>query len=359
MTKRRKIVLGILIAIIILVGVFIWANMDTIIMIKDGVTETTETIAIKKEEVKNKEKETLEKAGITNVRPLTEEEMKEFNSGNITEKEAIDLILGKTTIDQVKENKKDETIVGEEPGKNEDVKKTDGSSSNKDQSSDSDASDKNAVGDSTLTSDDKNNGSDKPKQPTTQNDSGKPKQPTTQSDSGKPKQPTTQSDSGKPKQPTVQNGSDKPKQPTTQNGSDKPKQPNNSDKSDETNKEDEPKEPQMSSSDVKIAELIGKIYVLEAKFTGELKSLEQWAIDEYMSVHPSKYKEKKKELISVGYPKLAALEKECDVKVEEILSELAKELNAAGQGTELVEQIRNSYADKKQLSKSHYISEYL
>ena len=323
MTKRRKIVLGILIAIIILVGVFIWANMDTIIMIKDGVTETTETIAIKKEEVKNKEKETLEKAGITNVRPLTEEEVTEFNSGKISEKDAIDLILGKTTIDQVKENKKDETIVGEDSGKNEDVKKTDGSSSNKNQGSNPDTSDENTVGDSKLTPDDKNNVSDKPKQPTTQN------------------------------------GSDKPKQPTTQNGSDKPKQPNNSDKSDETNKEDEPKEPQMSSSDVKIAELIGKIYVLEAKFTGKLKSLEQWAIDEYMSVHPSKYKEKKKELISVGYPKLAALEKECDVKVEEILSELAKELKAAGQGTELVEQIRNSYADKKQLSKSHYISEYL
>ena len=239
MTKKKKITLSVLSVILILITVFVWANFDLILMVKDGITQSSDDLNKKMEDVDKKQKDALENAGNVNVRPLNEEEKEEFSKGNLTEEEVIKIITGKTTIEEVKNN------------------------------------------------DEKDSGS---------------------------------------------NGIDSPKEPVP---------------------------PQNDKTSEKIAELVGRIYVLEAKFKTELGALEKWAIDEYESVKKEEKPAKKKELAAIGFPKLAALEKECDMGVNSILEELTKVLKDAGQNTDLVKQIKEAYVEKKQLTKSYYISEYM
>ena len=238
MSKKKKIFLWILIAFVVASLALAWCFKDTIKVVISGVTETPEQLQEKKENLDNKQKEALEQAGINNIRPLDETEKEELDKGNITKEEAIEIITGKATLDDIKQNKENEQT-------------------------------------------------------------------------GQPKQPANEST------------------------------------------------PVDNSVNEKVAQLIGEIYVLEANFTSQLAGLEAWAINEYESVSKAEKPAKKKELAAIGFPKLAALEKECDGKVNAILSELAEVLKSSGQSVALVDQIRNAYEEKKIVTKSHYISEYM
>lgn len=239
MNKKKIIILSVLAVIIALIVSAVIYNYDLIIAVKDGIFETKENLDIKKEESAKKEQEALKEAGVENVRPLTEEEKKEFNEGKLTEEEVINIITGKTTAEEVKQNKND----------------TKGQ---------------------------------------------------------------------------VQN----------------PEPPVKDNKENKTNE--------------KIAELVGQIYVIEAKFTSELTALEKWALSQFENLPTVEEKKaKKKELIAYGFPKLSALEKECDTQVAKVLKELENVLKNAGQSTELCNQIEDAYYDKKQITKSYYINEYM
>ena len=239
MTKKKIIILCITAFFLVAAATLTIYNYDLIIAVKDGIFETKENLDVKKEENAKKEQQALKEAGVENVRPLTEEEKKEFTEGNITEEEVINIITGKTTVDEVKQNKND--------GKGE---------------------------------------------------------------------------TSNPKPPAKEN------------------------KDNETNE--------------KIANLVGKIYVIEAKFTSELTALEQWALSQFEHLPTVEEKKaKKKELMAYGFPKLSALEKECDTEVDKVLKELKKVLTDAGQSTDLVKQIEDAYYEKKQITKSYYINEYM
>lgn len=239
MNKKKIIILSIVALFLVLITFAVVYNYDLIIAVKDGIFETKENLDIKKEENAKKEQEALKEAGVENVRPLTEEEKKEFTEGNITEEEVINIITGKTTVEEVKQNKNDSK----------------GQVSN-------------------------------------------------------------------------------------------PKPPAKDNKENETNE--------------KIAELVGQIYVIEAKFTSELTALERWALSQFEHLPTVEEKKaKKKELMAYGFPKLSALEKECDTQVSKVLKELESVLKSAGQSTELCRQIEDAYYEKKQITKSYYINEYM
>lgn len=239
MNKKKIIILSIVALFLVLITFAVVYNYDLIIAVKDGIFETKENLDIKKEENAKKEQEALKEAGVENVRPLTEEEKKEFTEGNITEEEVINIITGKTTVEEVKQNKNDSK----------------GQASN-------------------------------------------------------------------PKPPAKDNNENK------------------------TNE--------------KIAELVGQIYVIEAKFTSELTALERWALSQFEHLPTVEEKRaKKKELMAYGFPKLSALEKECDTQVSKVLKELESVLKSAGQSTELCRQIEDAYYEKKQITKSYYINEYM
>ena len=246
MTLKKKIILIILAVFLIAASCLVWTFWDVLMILKTGITETPEMISQKIDTQETKQQRALQDAGVTNVRPLDEEEKKELADGNITEDDAVKIVTGQVTMEDIKNN----TNTGGETSKT-----------------------------------------------------------------------------------------------NTQETNQENKVNNNSAQTDATNQ--------------KVAELVGKIYVLEARFTSELSALEKWAINEYESVSKAEKPNKKKELQKVGFPKLAQLEKECDDEVEIVLAELKSVLEKAGQSTDLVNQIREAYQDKKVLKKSFYISEYL
>ncbi|MBE7020482.1 MAG: hypothetical protein E7411_03490 [Ruminococcaceae bacterium] len=256
MSKKKKIILCIVVVLIFALLAGAWLCRDLIKVVFSGVTETPEQLQQKKEELDNKQKEALESAGVENIRPLDEMEKEALDKGDITKDEAIEIITGKTTMDEIKQNKESGTT------------------------------------------------SDKP--------------------------------------------SDKPANKPSDKPADKP-----------SDKPEEQQKPQENPVNEEVARIIGEVYVLEATFTSQLRALEVWAINEYVSVTKEQKPAKKKELAAIGFPKLAALEKECDSKVNALLSELTTVLKNAGQSTELVKQIRDAYEEKKIVTKSHYISEYM
>lgn len=253
--KKKKILLFVSAVIVLILAVAFVANYDLIMVIKDGLFETQETISQKKDEETLKQEQALKDAGVSNVRPLTEEETKELTEGNLSEEEVVKIITGQATMEDVKENKN-------------------------------------------------NTGQKNEEKPQDKNNPAKDEQPE----------------------------------------NNKPSQPDNK-KAEEFNN--------------KIAELVGKIYIIEARFTSEIGALEKWAVDEYNHTKKAEKAQKKKELAAYGLPKLTALEQSCDSEVNAVLAELQKVLKEAGQSTELVNQIKDAYMNKKKLTKSYYLSEYM
>lgn len=259
MSKRKKVFLCIGASILLLVVAAVLLNLDTILMFKDGIFETQESINQKKEAEEIRQEEALKEAGVSNVRPLTEEETNELNNGNLSEEDAVKIITGQATLEEIKKGQNsEENKPSREDPKNEEQEK---------------------------------------------DDSFYEKQP----------------------------GETKPSF-------------------------DDEKATELNN---KIAELIGKIYIIEARFTSEINALEDWAVSEYNKTPKPEKAAKKKELAATGFPKLTALEKSCDAEVNAVLSELSEVLKSAGQSTEIVNQIKSAYTNKKKLTKSYYISEYM
>ena len=119
--------------------------------------------------------------------------------------------------------------------------------------------------------------------------------------------------------------------------------------------EDSPK-PQSSE----ISECIAQVYVIKAKFVGELDVIYNKAFSEYKVLWRDMTDEqrtaKKKALLAEVYPRAAALERDCDNQINQLLSKLTKLLEDSGESTALTEQIRTAYYNEKSLKKAHYLS---
>ena len=238
------ILLIILFIIIVIAGISIYKNWNTISAIYYFATDKGEELEQKKLDTDEKALNAIKDYGIENVRPLNEEETKKLNSGELTEEEAIKIVLGQ-----------------------------------KDESTD------------------------------TEN--------TAQSETSKDGKNTTV--------------------PGTSNGL--------------TSEE-------LKQKNTEIAELIGKMYVLKAKFTNELAAVEDWVGSEYR-----KLTEEEKQSTSVkmkigkeAYAKALALEESCDTQVADIIERLKVLLEETGQNTSLVTEIQAAYDNEKMVAKSFYMS---
>ena len=239
-TKIRSIiVLVILFALLICIvwaGLFVYKNRNSILAVYYTSTGRLGVLEQNKQNTDERAMQAIKDFGIETVRPLTEEETEQLNSGEITEEEAVDLILGKTDTE-------------------------------------------------------------------------------TTPDGG---ETTTEST-------TVTTDA-------------------NSEKNDE------------------IARLIGEIYVLKAKFSSELKNIEDWVIEKYRE-YTKEYGEGnipysvKAKVGKKAYNDALALEAECDAKMEEILTKLTTLLEETGQSTAVVTEIRAAYENEKLLAKSYYMDQ--
>ena len=114
---------------------------------------------------------------------------------------------------------------------------------------------------------------------------------------------------------------------------------------------------ELAEKNAEIAQLVGKIYVLKAKFTGELDGVEDWVHEEYKKLTPEekKLKSSKVRIGRLAYTKALDLEAQCDAQMNEILNRLTVLLKETGQSTALVDEIRTAYEKEKQVAISYYM----
>lgn len=120
---------------------------------------------------------------------------------------------------------------------------------------------------------------------------------------------------------------------------------------------------EISAKKEEIAQLIAQMYVLKAKFSDDLKAIEDWVnseyrfyCDEYGGSENIPYSVKAK-VGKLAYSKALALETECDNKVNGILSRLTTLLQETGQSTNIVSEIKAAYDNEKMLAKSYYMDQ--
>ena len=243
MKKANVIILVILFVFIVATGIFVYKQRDTLLPMYYVITNQTYKLEQKKLDTDQRALDAIKEFGIEDVRPLTDDEAKKLNEGEISEEEAVDIILGRTEEDKQ----------------------------------------------------------------------------------------------------TGKNPSDVPSSLTTP-------------------------EPDISSSEEykakneEIAQLIGKMYVLKAKFSNDLADIEKWVSEKYVFYYkeyggseniPSSVKTK---VGKQAYAKAIELEAECDSQVNNILSRITTLLKETGQSTKIVDEIREAYENEKMLAKSYYMS---
>ena len=111
-----------------------------------------------------------------------------------------------------------------------------------------------------------------------------------------------------------------------------------------------------SVSDI-IKKYTANFYSLKAYYIGQLNQVEASARSEYSAMSAEEKKNLSKATFVGKYMGYAtALQSECDSKVEGLLSDMKKELVAAGGDTKIIETIRKAYSDEKAARKAHYMN---
>ena len=243
--------------------------------------------------------EAIKEFGIETVRPLTEDETEKLNSGEISQEEAVNLILGLDTVETSNGGEDNTTSSEGTSTSNNNAEKngTDGGNS----STNADNGNKN-------TGNNKNNGI----------------------------------------------SSNKNTGNSNKNNGNAGTNTGNTNTNTNTNVNQEKNE--------EIARLIGEMYVLKAKFSSDLKEIEDWVNAKYRE-YTKEYGEGnipynvKAKVGKAAYNKALDLETTCDGKVEQILSQITVLLKETGQNTGVVNEIRAAYENEKMLAKSYYMEQ--
>ncbi len=102
--KIGYVVLGIVIAALILVGAVAYNNRHNIQALYAARKSSSEEISVKQEQNRQRTQEILDSLTDADIKELPEEVREKLQTGEITEEESLDIILGKTTVDEVMEN---------------------------------------------------------------------------------------------------------------------------------------------------------------------------------------------------------------------------------------------------------------
>lgn len=99
MKKRNKIlliILSILVVIAVVIGVLAYINRDMISTMYYVMTTDKQQIEQEKEYTDERALEAVKDFGVETINPLTEEQAEKLKNGELSEEEAIDIVLGKT-----------------------------------------------------------------------------------------------------------------------------------------------------------------------------------------------------------------------------------------------------------------------
>lgn len=102
---------------------------------------------------------------------------------------------------------------------------------------------------------------------------------------------------------------------------------------------------------------ITDLYSIKSEFIGRLDGMVSQAINEYKSLDKKQRTQSKKLEIGVSYAKQAlSLEKECDTKVNSLLSSLEKQLKADSKSTDIIATLKSAYNSEKALKRAYYLN---
>lgn len=108
-----------------------------------------------------------------------------------------------------------------------------------------------------------------------------------------------------------------------------------------------------------ISEKVANLYVIKSNFYGQFNA--EWARHKAMFLQLPKNEQTRTriaQIVKECIPRGAAMEKECDAQVNEVLSELKALLKQAGRDTSLADSIKSAYDSEKKAMKSKLINKY-
>lgn len=110
----------------------------------------------------------------------------------------------------------------------------------------------------------------------------------------------------------------------------------------------------------KTSDLVAQLYVLKSSFLGKLSSLEAQGNAEYKATpKEQRTAEWKAAMISKYTNQIAVMEAECDAKVEAVISQIKAEITKNGGDMSIINTIRSTYENEKQIKKAQYMNTYL
>lgn len=122
----KKILLAVLIVILALIGYFAYVQWNNIEAVVDGLRYDEEQIQQNTEEVKTEVNDYMKENQLSEIRELNEEEEKALEEGKIDDDDAVKIMTGKTTLDEVitkkEQESKNDGKVQNKPSKNEEQK---------------------------------------------------------------------------------------------------------------------------------------------------------------------------------------------------------------------------------------------
>ena len=109
----------------------------------------------------------------------------------------------------------------------------------------------------------------------------------------------------------------------------------------------------------KIDAIIAQIYKLRSEYVNALSALEAETKAAVKSVpKEQRTATRKLELIELYTGKAAKLEKQCDAKMESLISQIKAELKGNSDSSRLISEIRSLYSSEKELKKSQLLNKY-
>lgn len=104
--------------------------------------------------------------------------------------------------------------------------------------------------------------------------------------------------------------------------------------------------------------IVDRAYALKNEYVGALDTMEKEAVAAYRAM-PAEQRTKKAlvDFASTYISKATNLEKDCDKKMDQIISDLDALQKRFGQSNDLVEQVKYTYANEKKLKKAWYMAE--
>lgn len=121
---------------------------------------------------------------------------------------------------------------------------------------------------------------------------------------------------------------------------------------------EEPPKPVKTTYQKELSALIARVYVLREEYTLALDNMYASAKAEYKALPAEKRSKANLVKMAGGYlSKASALEKECDGKMDEIVSAMEALIKENNGDMSLVDTVVYTYANEKSLKKSWYLSE--